>query len=146
MNGDCQVAAFYKEAEDLIMVAQGPFNKYLAYSNDSGEQWYNLTSPSSLSPQSNSGASILAVPYTGVYRDTHLYITQPSSFRPQNLTLFHSVDGGVTWKADFQLWDGPSARSSLAHDENYLKIFCLFECGKLNETEKISLAIFSALI
>jgi len=146
-SGVSQVVAFYNHPEDLIMVAQGITGPYLTYSNNSGESWYNQTVPQSLSTRSHADSSILGIPYTGVYKDTHLYITQPAyPLNPRDLHLFHSVDGGAMWKADYQLWAGPSAHSSLAHDETYTKMFCLFECSKVNETENIKLAIFSPMI
>jgi sialidase-1 len=118
----------------------------MAYSNDMGETWADVSMPSTLNPQTDCESSILTIAYEGVYMDTHLYTTQPQSPHRQNMTLFHSVDGGKAWKADFLLWKGPSAYSSLALDPDKFKVLCLFECGGASYTEKITLAIFSPLI
>lgn len=146
---ECQIAPLgllKKDGPLLIMTARSPVGHYLTYSNDSGESWFNLSMPTSLSPQADCGSSIMAIPYTGVYMDTHLYTTQPYSLRRENITFFHSVDGGKKWKADFQLWKGPSGYSSMAHGAYNLRVLCLFECGVLYSTEKIALATFSPLI
>lgn len=128
------------------MTMRTPFGHLLAYSNDSGETWSDLSMPATLNPQTDCESSILSIPYEGVYMDTHMYTTQPHSVELQNLTFFHSVDGGRTWKADFLLWNGPSAFSSMAYDVRRFKILCLFECGTSAYTEKLTLAIFSPLI
>ncbi len=128
------------------MTMTTPLGHMMAYSNDSGETWKNQSIPETLNPQTKCESSILAIPYGGVYMDTHLYITQPYSLDRQNVTFFHSVDGGKTWKPDFLLWQGPSAYSSMAYDADHYKILCLFECGVLSYTEKLTLAVFSPLV
>lgn len=128
------------------MTVRSTLGHFLAYSNDLGETWFNLSIPRTLNPQGDCEGSILSIPYEGVYLDTHLYTTQPHSTYRQNVTFFHSVDGGQTWKADFLLWRGPSAYSSMAYNFNRLKVFCMFECGMITYTEKLTLVIFSPLI
>ena len=138
------------QAEDsvkqLIMTAQTSLGHVMTYSNDSGETWSELSIPKSLNPQTDCESSILSIPYDGVYLNTHLYTTQPFSVERQNLTLFHSVDGGREWKADFLLWKGPAAYSSLAYDIQRYKILCLFEGGVISYSEKLTLGIFSPLV
>ncbi len=145
----CQIAPLglgEGSVKQLVATVQSPLGHYMAYSNDTGESWSELSIPKSLSPQTNCESSILSIPYEGVYLDTHLYTTQPHSVESQNLTFFHSVDGGRQWKADFQLWKGPAGFSTLAHDTRRIKILCLFECGVISYMEKLTLAIFSPLI
>lgn len=146
---ECQVAPLgisKNGVKQLIMTARTSMGHSMAYSNDTGETWFDLSMPRSLDPQTDCESSILSIPYEGVYMDSHLYTTQPQSLYRQNMTFFHSVDGGKTWKADFLLWKGPSAYSSLALDPGRFKVLCLFECGSISYTEKITLAIFSPLI
>ena len=145
----CQIAPLglgEHSVKQLIMTAQTPLGHYVAYSNDSGESWSELSAPKSLNPQADCESSILSITYKGVYLDTHLYTTQPHAAERQNLTFFHSVDGGREWKADYLLWKGPAAYSSLAYDAQHIKVLCLFECGVISYSEKLSLAIFSPLI
>ena len=115
-----------------------------SYSNDSGETWDNSTVSASLKPQTICESSILAIPYKGVVMDTHLYITQPHSSGRENMTFFHSVDAGQTWKVGYQLWSGPSAYSSMVYDK--LKIYCLYERGKSSPYETLTLDVFSPLL
>ena len=146
---ECQIVPLGledKAVQQLMMTARTPLGHVFTYSNDSGETWVNTSMPKTLNPQADCESSILAIPYEGVYMNTHLYITQPLSVDRHNITFFHSVDGGESWKADFQLWKGPSAYSSMALDTNRFKIACLFECGSLYATEKLTIAIFSPLI
>ena len=129
----------------LIMRSKlGP--RFIAYSNDSGETWFNLSVATSLNPQSPCEASIATVPYKGVYHDTHLYITAPHSATRANMTLFASSDGGHSWQTEFALWEGPSAYSSLVFQTGKLKLFCLYERGYFAYYETLTLAIFSPLI
>lgn len=132
--------------KQLIMTIQTPLGHAMAYSNDSGGSWYGMNMPKSLNFQTDCESSILAITYKGVYLDTHLYTTEPHSAERQNLTFFHSVDGGKEWKADFVLWQGPAAYSSLAYDVQRFKVLCLFECGEISYLEKLKLVIFSPLI
>ena len=145
----CQITPLgYQEHREqlLMMTSKTPHGHFFVYSNDSGHTWSNLSMPSSLNPQTDCEGSLLSIPYEGVYMNTHLYTTQPHSVHHQNLTFFHSVDGGKVWKSDFLLWNGPSAYSSLTYDSDRFKVLCLFECGTNAYTEKLTLAIFSPLI
>lgn len=131
---DCQMTPLGlgdHSAKQLLMLSNTPTGHAFARSNDSGCTWSaDPVRPSSLDPQqTHTQASILSVIYNGVYLDTHLYLTQPRSLDQRNVSLYHSVDGGRTWKADYLLWSGPSAGSSLAYVEESYKIACLFECG-----------------
>ena len=144
-TGECQLAAFGETGNPLLILAmRSPNGRFLAYSNDSGETWDNLTLATSLNPQTPCEGSILALPYKGAFRDTHLYLTAPHSPFRINMTLFTSSDGGDLWKAGPVLWSGPSAYSSLAY--NKLKLYCLYERGESSYEETLTLAVVSPLI
>jgi len=128
----------------LILAMRSEVGRYISYSNDSGETWFNTTLAKSLSPQTPCESSLLSIPYKGAYMDTHLYLTSPHSVSRNNMTLFTSSDGGHSWKEGFVIWEGPSGYSSMAYHE--LRVYCLYERGNTSYQETLTLASFSPLI
>lgn len=146
-TGECQAAALGQTSSPLLILAMRSYaSRYIAYSRDGGETWFNVTLAKSLAPQTSCEGSILAIPYKGVYMDTHLYLTSPHSIRRLNMTVFTSSDGGHSWGEAFVLWKGPSAYSSLAYHSGRPKVYCLYERGIVTYTETLTLAVFSPLI
>ena len=149
-TGECQIVALGIQQTPpsghmpLAMATRTSRGHLMFYSNDSGENWYNLTKTSSLDPQTTCESSLMAIPHQGSAMDSHLYITQPHSTERTAMTFFHSVDGGETWKVGYQLWAGPSAYSSMVYDK--LKVYCLYERGKSGPYETLTLDVFSPLI
>ena len=151
-TNDCQIAAFgsFDEPDPkhipLIMAARmnSKAGHVFFYSNNSGETWVNSTTAASLDPQTICESSLLTVPYKGVVKDAHVYITQPHSTTRENMTFFYSVDAGQTWSVGLQLWPGPSAYSSMVY--NKLQVYCLYEKGNTGPYETLTLDVFSPLV
>ena len=151
-TNECQIAAFgsFDEPDPkhipLIMAARmnSKAGHVFSYSNDSGETWVNSTTAASLDPQTICESSLLTVPYKGVVKDAHVYITQPHSTTRENMTFFYSVDAGQTWSVGLQLWPGPSAYSSMVY--NKLQVYCLYEKGNTGPYETLTLDVFSPLV
>ena len=117
-----------------------------AYSNNSGESWHDIFQPKTLSPQTAVQGSILAVTYVGVKYNTHLYVSQPHALSRLNMTIFHSSDGGLSWNESYILWEGPSGYSSMVKHHDAPLIYCLYEKGKVEYWETLTMAVFSTLI
>ncbi len=145
-TGECQVAALGSEDTPLLILAMrsSKYARLLAYSNDSGDTWANVTEATSLNPQTSCEGSILTMPYKGAFMDTHLYFSGPHSSMRLNMTVFTSSDGGQSWKTGHLLWKGPSGYSSLAY--NQVKMYCLYERGNSSYEETLTLATFPPLI
>ncbi len=152
-SGECQAVPLdiyskpsANNAKMLMYMRTSNGIRTFGYSNDSGESWFNMSQPKSLNPQTSVQGAVLAVPYVGVTFNTHLYVSQPSSLVRTNMTVFHSTDGGYTWKYAYQLWKGPSAYSSMIkhHDSPY--IYCMYEKGDVYYWESLTLATFQTLI
>ena len=144
-TGECQVAALGQSGSPLLILVMrsGKGSRFIAYSNNSGETWFNLSVATTLQPQNSCEASVTTVPYTGAYYDTLLYITAPHSTSREKMTLFASSDGGHRWHTEFILWEGKSAYSSLVFQAGKQKLFCLYERGHHFYAETLALAIFS---
>ncbi len=109
-TGECQIVPLdlYDEPSPsktklLMYMRTSSGIRTFGYSNDSGLSWYNMSQPHTLNPQTSVQGAILAVPYTGVTFNTHLYVSQPYSLFRTNMTVFQSTDGGYTWTAGYQL-------------------------------------------
>lgn len=152
-TSECQIAPLdissnpSPKATKLIMSMRTTLGaRTFAYSNDSGESWYNMTFSPSLNPQTSVEGSLLAVTHVGGEYNTHLYVSQPHSLFRNNMTFFHSTDGGHTWKDAYLLWSGPSGYSSMVRHSDKPKIYCLYERGLVDYFETLTLAILSPLI
>jgi sialidase-1 len=143
-SGECQVAAMNVDSDSpvLIMAARSIAGRYISYSNDGGESWFNTSLDTSLNQ-----SSIVSMTYKGVYLNTHLYLTAPHSTLRDNLSLFTSSDGGHSWSSGKRvIWPGPSGYSSLAYQK--LKLYCLYERGDKGKEywSTLALSIVSPLV
>ena len=148
-GGECQVAAMNIDSDSplLIMASRSVMGRYMSYSKNGGESWFNTSVDKSLNPQTPCESSIVSMVYKGVYLDTHLYLTAPHSSVRENMTLFTSSDGGHSWNTgEVVLWPGPSGYSSLAYSD--LKLYCLYERGDVGKEywSTLTLAVVSPLV
>jgi sialidase-1 len=70
---------------------------------------------------------------------SRILFSNPASEKRRNLTVRLSYDEGRTWAVSKTLFAGPSAYSCLTRLPDK-SIGCLFECGRTNSNEAISLA------
>jgi sialidase-1 len=75
------------------------------------------------------------------YDDT-LIFSGPASLKREKMTVCVSSDNGETWPVQRLLYEGPSAYSNLCMLSGG-DIFCLYENGRYNPYDKITLARFS---
>ena len=148
-SGECQVAAMGVDSDSplLLMASRSLAGRYISYSSDEGETWFNTSLAESLVPQTPCESSLASATYKGVYLDTHLYLTAPHSLQRQNMTLFSSSDGGHSWdKGEVVIWAGPAGYSSLVYYK--LTLYCLYERGDVGKEywDTLTLATLSPLI
>lgn len=148
-SGECQVAVMDIESDSpvLVMAARSIAGRYISYSKDCGETWFNTSIDKSLNPQTPCESSITSMTYEGVYLNTHLHLTAPHSILRENMTLFTSSDGGRDWsKGQVVVWSGPSGYSSLALHK--LQLYCLYERGDPGKEywSTLTLAVLSPLV
>ena len=86
-------------------------------------------------------ASVLRYDWPGGKEPGRILFSNPAGIRRTNLTVRVSYDDGKSWSAGRTLNGGPSAYSCLAvlPDKS---IGCLYECGRTNACERISLVRF----
>lgn len=87
-------------------------------------------------------ASILRCTWPSRSERSRILFSNPASIRREKLTVRLSYDEGASWPVSKMIFSGPSAYSCLAVLPNR-SLACLFECGKTNASETISLARFS---
>ena len=148
-SGECQVAALGLDTHSplLVMASRSEAGRYMSYSKDEGETWFNTSIANSLTPQTPCESSLVSMTYKGVFFDTHLYLTAPHSDLREKMTLFTSSDGGQSWnEGEVVVWGGPAGYSSLAYDQ--LRVYCLYERGDVGKEywESLTLTVLSALI
>ena len=148
-SGECQVAAMAIDSDSpqLLMASRSLLGRYVSYSRDGGETWFNTSLANSLAPQTPCESSLVSMTYTGVFLDTHLYLTALHSLVRQNMTLFTSSDGGYSWdKGEVVIWAGPAGYSSLAYYK--LRLYCLYERGDVGKEywDTLTLATLSPLV
>lgn len=148
-SGECQVAVLGIDSHSplLLMASRSLAGRYISYSKDEGETWFNTSLANSLAPQIPCESSLVSMTYTGVFLDTHLYLTAPHSLERREMTLFTSSNGGHSWdKGEVVIWAGPAGYSSLAYDT--LRLYCLYERGDVEREywDTLTLAIMSPLI
>lgn len=71
----------------------------------------------------------------------NLWFANPSSTTRERLTVWKSMDNGITWSEYLVLHEGPSAYSDLAVSADDT-LLCLYESGDEGCYERIMLAIF----
>jgi len=110
----------------------------VATSRDGGLSWSPLRFDETLIEPVCQG-SLFRYSWAGNGEKSRLLFSNPASLRREKLTVRLSYDEGTTWAASKLLYEGPAAYSCLTRlPEN--SIGCLFECGKKNPYETITLA------
>jgi sialidase-1 len=109
----------------------------VSYSQDGGATWSEPVLDESL-PCPTCQASLLR---STLENESRHYFSNPASATSREcMTLRISDDDGETWPTSIVLYEGPSGYSDLGelHDG---RIACLFECGEIRYSEKISIAV-----
>ena len=112
----------------------------VATSKDAGTTWSPVKLDNALI-EPVCQASILRGTWPADGTKSRILFSNPASLKRENLTVRVSYDEGATWPVSKVIYAGPAAYSGLTvlPDES---IACLFECGKKNSYETISLARF----
>ena len=112
----------------------------VATSKDAGATWSPVKLDNALI-EPVCQASILRGTWPADGTKSRILFSNPASVKRENLTVRVSYDEGATWPVSKVIYAGPAAYSGLTvlPDES---IACLFECGKKNAYETISLARF----
>ena len=112
----------------------------VATSKDAGATWSPVKLDNALI-EPVCQASILRGTWPADGTKSRILFSNPASVKRENLTVRVSYDEGATWPVSKVIYAGPAAYSGLTvlPDES---IACLFECGKKNSYETISLARF----
>ena len=110
----------------------------VATSSDGGLTWSPLRFDETLIEPVCQG-SLFRYSWPGNGEKSRLLFSNPASLRREKLTVRLSYDEGATWAASKMLYEGPAAYSCLTRLPDN-SIGCLFECGKKNPYETITLA------
>ena len=112
----------------------------VATSKDAGATWSPVKLDNALI-EPVCQASILRGTWPADGTKSRILFSNPASVKRENLTVRVSYDEGATWPVSKVIYAGPAAYSGLTvlPDKS---IACLFECGKKNAYETISLARF----
>lgn len=86
-------------------------------------------------------ASLLRCTWPDKGEKSRLLFSNPASEKREKLTVRVSYDEGATWPVGKLVFDGPAAYSCLTILPDKT-VACLFECGKKNSYETITLARF----
>ncbi|MGC8642239.1 MAG: exo-alpha-sialidase [Isosphaeraceae bacterium] len=134
---ECQVVEL---ADGRVMLNirgyRGNHRRLVAISTDGGETFSAPVEDASL-VEPVCQASIL-----GISRTNDILFSNPASTQRERLTVRMSADGGKTWPHARVLHEGPSAYSCLAQLKDGT-LACLYEQGRKNAYETITLARFS---
>ncbi|MFX1574236.1 MAG: exo-alpha-sialidase [Promethearchaeota archaeon] len=112
-------------------------HRIMAWSNNGGEDWEPYYYEEDL-PEAGTQASIFRFTNTSTYKRSRVLFSNPNGFSRGHLTLRMSYDDGITWNVSKQVYEGPSAYSSIAILSDYT-ICILFEAGKYDLRESIIL-------
>lgn len=141
---ECQVVELADGEGTLLMNMRSYFGRNLrthSWSNDGGNSW---TAPRDavglLEPVCQ--ASLIRHSWPSKTHESRLIFANPASTKRENMTIKLSENEGKDWPIAKTLYEGPSAYSSLAVLPNG-DILCLYEKGKENPYEKITLARFN---
>ena len=110
--------------------------RLMAWSNNGGEDWDPYYYEEDL-PEAGTQASIIRFTNRSTHKRSRVLFSNPSRFSRGHLTLWMSYDEGVTWNVSKQVYEGPSAYSSIAILSDYT-ICILFEAGKYDLRESIT--------
>ena len=112
----------------------------VATSKDGGLTWSSVKLDDALI-EPVCQASLLRYTWPENGGKSRLLFSNPASVKREKMTLRVSYDEGATWPVNRLIYDGPAAYSCLTvlPDQS---VACLFECGKKNSYETITLVRF----
>ena len=113
----------------------------VATSKDGGRTWSPVKLDDALL-EPVCQASILRCTWPENGERSRILFSNPASTKREKLTVRMSYDEGVTWPIGKLVFPGPAAYSCLVMLPDK-SIGCLFECGKTNSYESITLARIS---
>ena len=113
--------------------------RQVAFSSDGGVTWSGQRFDATLI-EPICQASVVRYSWPGPDKRNVILFSNPASAGQRiNMTVRASMDDGLTWPMKRSLHTGPSAYSDLVVLGNR-QILCLYECGKKNPYETITLA------
>lgn len=141
---ECQIVELADGKGTLLMDMRSYFGRNLrthAWSSNGGKTW---TAPKDAKDliEPVCQASLIRYSWPEKREKSRLLFANPASTKRENMTVKLSEDEGLNWSVAKTLYEGPSAYSSLAVLHNG-DILCLYENGKNNPYEKITLARFT---
>ena len=110
--------------------------RIVAWSFNGGEDWVPFYYENEL-PEAGTQASIFRFTNTSTHLKSRILFSNPNEFSRGHFTLRMSYDEGLTWNVSKQVYEGPSAYSSIAILSDYT-ICILFETGKYDYRESIT--------
>ncbi len=110
--------------------------RLMAWSYNGGEVWEPYYYEQDL-PEAGTQASIFRFTNTSTHMKSRVLFSNPNQFSRGHFTLRMSYDEGITWNVSKQVYEGPSAYSSIAILSDYT-ICILFEVGKYDYRETIT--------
>ena len=111
--------------------------RLMAWSDNGGQTWDPYYYEKDL-PEAGTQASIFRFTNTSTYLKSRILFSNPNCFSRGHFTIRMSYDEGLTWNVSKQVYEGPSAYSSIAILSDYT-ICILFEVGKYDYRESITL-------
>jgi sialidase-1 len=116
-------------------------NRTLMTSRDDGKTWTAAIGLTAL-PEYDCQGCLCRCLRSGSKGQWDLIFTQPVSPRRIGVHAWISEDEGKTWPHAQQLWNGPSAYSSLVRTQDGM-VCALIECGKKDTHEQIAFVKFA---
>ena len=142
-TNECQVVELADNEGTLLMDMRSYFGRNVrthAWSRDGGITWTDPQDAAALiEPVCQASLIRYSWPEPGI--KSQLLFANPASTKRENMTIRLSEDEGKTWPISKTLYQGPSAYSSLAVLPTG-EVLCLYENGRDNPYEKITLARF----
>ena len=111
--------------------------RLMAWSYNGGEVWQPYYYEEDL-PEAGTQASIFHFTNSSTHMQSRVLFSNPNRFSRGHFTIRMSYDEGLTWNVSKQVYEGPSAYSSIAILSDYT-ICILFEVGKYDYRESITL-------
>jgi sialidase-1 len=112
-------------------------HRLMAWSYNGGDTWQPYYYEKDL-PEAGTQASIFRFTNTSTHLKARVLFSNPNCFSRGHFTIRMSYDEGLTWNVSKQVYEGPSAYSSITILSDYT-ICILFEVGKYDYRESITL-------
>ena len=112
-------------------------NRIMAWSDNGGNTWDAWYYEEDL-PAAGTQGSIHRFTNTSTHQRSRILFSNPNYFSRGHLTIRMSYDEGLTWNVSKQVYEGPSAYSSIALLSDNT-IVLLFETGKYDYRESLTL-------